>query len=139
MPDALWSLIAAVIGGGVVALGSHYFAPAWLKKAHCRRAARAGLAAIGVYVSAAETIGKHQDLQQRWSQLCAETFGRVASDVAEMGKEGPDLGELGLLLAGWMSQAPFVMGDEAKIRSLECHLTRVGKCLDSIIEAVPRK
>lgn len=139
MPDAAWSLIAAVIGGLVVAFISHYFAPAWLKKAHCRRAARAGLAAIRVYVSAAETIGSQQDLQQRWSQLCAETFGKVAADVAEMGKQGPDLSELGSLLAGWLSQAPFLMGDDAKISGLERHLTKVRTCLDSIIEAVPRK
>lgn len=142
MPGAAWSLVAAVaavIGGVVVAFASHYFAPAWLKKAHCRRAARAGLAAIRVYVSAAETIGRHQDLQQRWSQLCADTFGRVAADVAEMGKGGPDLGELGSLLAGWLSQAPFVMGDDAKISALECHLAEVATCLDSIVEAIPRK
>jgi len=75
-----------------------------------------------VYVAGAGSMPDHQDLQVRWSQICAEIFGRVASDVGEMSGAPLDLHEIESLLVGWLNQAPYLSGDDGRVRILGDHL-----------------
>ena len=139
MAGGIWSIVSAFLAAILVAVISHYIAPAWLTKAHCRHAARAGLQAIRVYVAGAKVIPAHQHLQTEWSHLCARTFGEVAANVAEMGKQGPDLAKVSELVAGWLSQAPFVLGNDERVNRPGQHLSNLERCLAQTIDAVPKK
>ena len=144
MPGGTWSVLSPFVAAILVAVFSHLIAPAWLKKSHCRRAARAGLQAIRVYVAGASSIPSHQHLQTEWSQLCARMFGDVAANVAEMGTEGPDLKGPSSLLAGWLSQAPFLGNPDKKIvdqnvARLSQHLGQFEDSLSQTIDAIPQK
>jgi hypothetical protein len=141
-PD--WStLITVFLGGGLVVALYQSLASAKLRRLHSQQTTRAKLLMIKVYVAGARASASHQQLQVQWSHQCAALFGEATYEAGEMGRGGPDLGELSNLLAGWLSQAPFVaFGIEEerkrKVIDLCSHLVRLEQCLERLVEAIPR-
>jgi len=131
-------LIAGFIGGGGLGVAIYHSVESmWVRKARARRAARARLTMMKVYVAAATASADHQDRQIGWSQQCAGILGEVTANVDEMGRSGPDPEESSGLMAGWLSQALLIGGDEKKVNDLRSHLAKLRRCVDRTIEAIP--
>lgn len=134
-------VITAVVGfaaGFVAAVVSSYWGPKWLRRAAAVTGARAGLMAIRLYVASAQKIPAQQDLQVTWSQACAKSFGEVLAHAVELGKE-PQLDEVDGLLRGWLEQAPFIGGNDLKVKALGEHLGKLDVALDAAINSVERR
>jgi len=142
VPD--WStLVTGLVGGGLAVAIYQSLISAKFRRSHSQWAARAKLQTIKVYVAGAIASVSHEKLQIQWSHQCAALFGEAATNAAEMGKGGPNLDEISTLLAGWLSQAPFIGQGEEKDRekkadSLCALLAKLERCIENIIEAIPR-
>ena len=114
----LLGLFSSIVGGVVVAGAAYYLAPMLLRKAHARASARAGLEALKVYVDGARLAPGHQDIQQKWSQLCVERFAELVTHTTTIGRAG-ELTEVSRLLARWAGVSLSIGGDSERVGRLE--------------------